>query len=275
MLIRATLALCFFMAPLAAPLSAVAGSLNDPVIPATPTPPIVASTPDFVFTLGGGAGFEPTYFGSSSYEAIPAFSFGFEYLRLGNRSYGSTDPDFISTGLAPRFSFRVVKERAASDHVELTGLNDIDTSVELGMGLIYRQESFEVFADARYGVIGHEAWVGEVGADLILRPTERLTLSMGPRLFLGDDSYASTYFGVTAAEFATSGIAQFDASGGALSAGVELGATYEISDKWGLQGTLRYDRLMNDAAASSITGLGSEDQFSASLMLTRRFVLDF
>jgi outer membrane scaffolding protein for murein synthesis (MipA/OmpV family) len=264
------------------PLAAGAGSLDDPITPVAPTPPVsapvAAATPDLIFTLGGGAGVEPTYFGSSSYEAVPAFSFGFEYLRLGpNRSIGSTDPDFIPTGLAPRFSFRVVKERAAADHAELTGLNDIDTSVELGMGLAYRQENYEVFADARYGVIGHEAWVGEVGADLILRPAEGLTLTMGPRMFLGDDTYASTYFGVTAAESGLSGgsIGAFNASGGALSAGVEFGATYKFNEKWGLKGTLRYDRLLNDAAASSITGIGSEDQFSAELMLTRRFVLDF
>ncbi len=273
MLTRATLSFCLLVYPFAA----VSGSLNEPIPTVAPKPPVAAApTPDLIFTLGGGAGVEPTYFGSSSYEAVPAFSFGFEYLRLGaNRSIGSTDPDFIKTGLAPRFSFRVVKDRTASDHAELTGLNNIDTSVELGMGLVYRQENFEVFADARYGVIGHESFVGELGADLIMRPTDGLTLTLGPRMFLGDDTYASTYFGVTPAESALSGLPAFNASGGALSAGVEFGATYALNDTWGLKGTLRYDRLMNDAASSSITGIGSEDQFTAKIMLTRRFVLDF
>lgn len=271
MISRSTLAFLAF----ASPISAFAAGLEEPVIAPVPTPPVV-STPDLIFTFGAGAGVEPTYFGSDSYEAVPAFTFGLDYLRLGrNRSIGSTDPYFIPTGLAPRLSFRVVKERTAADSPELAGLNDIDLSVELGMGVIYRQPNYEIFADARYGVVGHESWVGEIGADLVMRPREGLKLTLGPRLFLGDSDYAATYFGVTPAESAASGLAAFSPGGGALSAGVELGATYALTDKWGLQGTLRYDRLLNDAASSPITAQGSEDQFSASLMLTRRFILDF
>ncbi|MCG6901929.1 MAG: MipA/OmpV family protein, partial [Rhodobacter sp.] len=102
-----------------------------------------------------------------------------------------------------------------------------------------------------------------------------LTLKLGPRLFVGDESYAATYFGVTPAESVASGLAAFAPSGGALSAGVELGATYALNDRWNLYGGMRYDRLLNDAAGSPITGLGSADQFSINLGLTRRFVLNF
>ena len=268
---RTTLALCLIISPLAA----TAAELDTPAVTAAPTPP-AASTPDLIFTFGAGAGVESAYFGSDSYGAVPAFTFSPEFLRLGaTRSIGSTDPDFIRTGLAPRFSFRSVKERSAADSPELAGLTDIDPSVELGMGLIYRQPDFEIFADARYGVVGHESWVGEVGADRVMRPMDGLTLSLGPRLFVGDDDYAATYFGVTPAESAASGLMAFAPSGGALSAGIEFGATYTLNDTWGLQGTVRYDRLLGDAAGSPITGLGSENQFSASLMLTRRFVFDF
>jgi outer membrane scaffolding protein for murein synthesis (MipA/OmpV family) len=259
----------------AAPLAGYAGTLEEPAPAPVPTPPAI-SAPDLIFTLGGGVGVEPTYFGSDSYEAVPAFSFSLDYLRLpGGRSFGSTDPSYTATGLSPTFSFRVIKERSAADHVELTGLNDIDLSVELGMGLAYRQENFQVFANARYGVIGHEAWVGDIGADLIVRPTDKLTMTLGPRLFLANEDYAATYFGVTPAESLASGLPAFAPRGGALSAGVELGATYAINDTWGMFGAVRWDRLLNDAATSPITGLGSEDQFSARIGLTRRFTLDF
>jgi outer membrane scaffolding protein for murein synthesis (MipA/OmpV family) len=268
---RTTLALCLMVSP----LGAAASDLDTPEMTAGATPPAVA-TPDLIFTFGAGAGIEPAYFGADSYGIVPAFTFGLDYLRLGaTRSIGSTDPAFIATGLAPRFSFRSVKERSAADSPELAGLADIDMSVELGMGLIYRQPDFEVFADARYGVVGHESWVGEIGADRVMRPMDGLTLSLGPRLFVGDNDYAATYFGVTPAESVASGLAAFAPAGGALSAGIEFGATYALSDTWGLQGTLRYDRFLGDAAGSPITGLGSDNQFSASLMLTRRFVFDF
>lgn len=271
MISRTTLAFCLFVAPLAA----TAAGLDEPLIAPAPTSPAV-STPDLIFTFGAGAGVEPGYFGADSYEAVPAFVFGLDYLRLGkSRSIGSTDPDRIPTGLAPRLSLRVIKERTAADHPELAGLNDIDLSVELGLGLVYRQPSYELFADARYGVVGHESWVGEIGGDLVARPADRLKLTVGPRLFLADGDYAATYFGVTAAESVASGLAAFAPAGGALSAGVEFGATYALTDNWGLKGAVRYDRLLNDAASSPITGLGSEHQVSARLMLTRRFVLDF
>ena len=271
MSLRKTLALCLMSFPLAG----AASDLDTLAVTASQTPP-AAATPDLIVTLGAGAGVEPTYFGSDSYAAVPAFTFSPNFLRLGaTRSIGSTDPDVIPTGLAPRFSFRSVKQRSAADSPELSGLTDIDPSVEVGMGLSYRQPDFEVFADARYGVVGHESWVGEVGADGVMRPMEGLKLSLGPRLFVGDNDYAATYFGVTPAESLASGLTAFAPAGGALSAGIEFGATYALNDAWGLQGTVRYDRFLGDAASSPITGLGNANQFSASLMLTRRLVFDF
>lgn len=231
--------------------------------------------PRFVFTLRGGVAVKPDYFGASSYGVGPDLGFDFGYARAFGRDFGSTDPDFERTGLHLRGSFRYIGERSAADHPELTGLNDIDLSVELGLGLAYTQRSYEIFGDVRYGVVGHESVVGELGADLRLHPGDRLTLTAGPRLFLGSDSYAQTYFGVTAAESAASGLAAFTAEGGALSAGIELGATYKIDENWGVEGALTYDRLLNDAAASPITVQGSEDQLRARIGLTRRISLRF
>lgn len=176
---------------------------------------------------------------------------------------------------APEGSFRYIGERSSSDNPELAGLDDVDMAIELGMGLAYSQRNYEVFGDVRYGVVGHESFVGELGADLRLHPTDRLTLTAGPRVFFGSDSYSQTYFGVTAAESAASGLAAYTASGGALSAGIELGATYAINDDWGIEGAVVYDRLLNDAADSPIVLQGSADQWSLRLGVTRRISLRF
>ncbi len=259
------------------PATGFAGSLDQPDINAVAVPVAPAPTPDLIFTLRGGVAGSPTYFGSDSYEASPDFALGFQFLRLpGGRGIGSED-GAPAYGLAPRGSLRVVKERTASKSPELADLNNVDLAVELGLGLGYTQRNFEAFGVARYGVVGHEAWVGEFGADVIARPSDRLTLSAGPRLFLGDDSYAATYFGVTPAEALASGgaFAAFAPAGGALSAGFEVGMTYELNDDWGISGAVRYDRLLNDAADSPITAQGSPDQFSVRLGLTRKITLDF
>lgn len=236
------------------------------------------SRPDFVFFLGAGATSSPTYFGSDKYEVTPDVLFAFRFLRLpGDNTFGSTDPDYEPSGFGPRGSLRVVKKRSSDDHSELAGLDDIDMSIEVGLGLGYRQRNFRAYADARYGLLGHESWVGELAADYVAHPIDGLTLTLGPRLLLGSDKYASTYFGVTSSESAASGgkFASYDASGGLISAGIELAGIYQLNEKWGLVGSARWESLMNDAADSPITSMGSEDQFTVSFGISRLFSLDF
>lgn len=261
---------------LAAPLGASAGSIEPGDPAAAPVvQPAPRSTPRLVFTLRGGASVAPAYFGSDEYEVGPDLGFSLGYARLGGFEFGSPDPAYEKRGLHLRGSFRYISARSADDYPELSGLNDVDAAVELGLGLGYTQRNYELFGDVRYGVVGHESFVGELGADLRLHPSERLTLTMGPRVFLGSSKYADTYFGVSAGESLASGLPAYDASGGVLSAGVEIGATYQINDRWGVEGAVNYDRLMNDAADSPITQQGSEDQLRMRIGVTRRFTLNF
>ncbi|SDY83185.1 Outer membrane scaffolding protein for murein synthesis, MipA/OmpV family [Jannaschia faecimaris] len=229
--------------------------------------------PALGFTLRGGVATAPEYFGSDEQEIGPALGAELNYLRLGGFTFGNPDPLYQRRGLSFGGSFRYIGSRDDADSPELAGLNDVDTSVELGGGLRYSTENFSTFGDIRYGVIGHESFVAEAGADVILRPTDRFSLRAGPRVLFGDSDYASTYFGVTAAEAGASGFTRFDASGGLLSAGVEFGAAYRINDNWGIDATINYDKLQNDAADSPITR--DDEQVSASIGFTRRFTLGF
>ncbi len=258
------------------PAAALAGSLAEPVVEpvvVSVAAPEVAPARAFAFTLRGGAAVSPAYFGSDEYELGPDFGFSLHRLRFGPFDIGSDDPNFVATGFGLRGSFRYIGERSASDYSELEGLEDVDAALELGLGVSYSQRNYELFGDLRYGVVGHESLVGELGADLILHPSDRLELRAGPRLLIGSDDYAATYFGVTAAEAAASDFAAYDAEGGLLSAGVELGATYALTDRWGLDGAVGWERLLNDAADSPITT--EDDQFTARLGLTRRFDFAF
>ncbi|PYE85701.1 MipA/OmpV family protein [Pseudoroseicyclus aestuarii] len=259
------------------PMAASAGSLVQPV----GEPVIVGNAPvaqarvgnTFGFTLRGGVATRPGYFGSDEYEVGPDLGFALERLRFGFFDIGNDDPGYIATGFGLRGSFRYVPERSADDYEELAGLEDIDATYELGLGVTYSQPLFEVFADLRYGIGGHESLVAELGADAILRVSDRLTLRAGPRVLLGSDDYASTYFGVTEAEAAASDYAAYDAEGGLLSAGVELQAAYMLTERWGIEGAVGYDRFLNDAEDSPITV--EDEQFTARLGVTRRFDFRF
>ncbi|SPH17077.1 hypothetical protein DEA8626_00591 [Defluviimonas aquaemixtae] len=231
--------------------------------------------PDMVLTFGLGAQVAPGYFGSDDYEVGPGFAFRVNYLRLGGRRFGSPDPYHEPEGLGLRGSFRYVADRTAGEYPELAGLNDVDDALELGIGLGWEQPIYRVFGDVRYGVIGHEAFVGEIGADVKFRPSDRLLVTFGPRAQFGSDDYAATYFGVTPAESLASGLPTYSASGGMVSAGLELGLRYRLNENWGVEGALTWNRLTDDAASSPITGLGSEDQYGAKVVLTRRVSFDF
>jgi len=221
------------------------------------------------FRLGIGPKISPEYFGAEDSKTTVTGRFELERLQFGDRTIGGGD----KTGLGFVGSVGFVGAREADDYAELEGLEDIDPSLELGGGLRFRQPSYDVFAKLRYGVIGHESLVGEVGADVIYRPSEQITLRAGPRMLWGSDDYAQTYFGVSDAESAASSFDAFEAGGGFLSQGVKAEATYQFNDDWGLVGTIQYDQLRDDAADSPITQ--TEDQVSGSLVVTRKVTFGF
>ena len=78
---------------------------------------------------------------------------------------------------------------------------------------------------------------------------------------------------MTEAEAAASDYAAYDAEGGLLSAGVELQAAYMLTERWGIEGAVGYDRFLNDAEDSPITV--EDEQFTARLGVTRRFDFRF
>ncbi len=231
--------------------------------------------PAIGFTLRGGVESAPEYFGSADNEAGPALAGSLNYLRLGGFTFGNPDPLYLPEGFGINGSFRYIGDRDDADNPELSGLDDVDASLELGGGLRYSTRAYQVFGNLRYGVIGHEAIVGELGADVLVRPTDRLTLRMGPRALFGDGDYASTYFGVTEAENVASAgnFAAFDPEGGLMSTSVELGAGYRLTDNWGIDATVSYERLRDDAARSPI--VQDDDQVRASIGVTRRFSFGF
>ena len=219
--------------------------------------------------IGIGPNVKPGYFGSDEMVVGPTGSFKLDRLQLGGITIGGSE----TTGFGFGGSVRFVGERNAADFDELAGMETIDTSVELGGGVRYYGQGYILFADLRYGVIGHESLVGEIGGDLIYQPSNQITLRAGPRMFWGSDDYAQTYFGVTADEAVTSSFDAFDASGGILSTGLKAEANYQFNDDWGLTGTVRYDQLRDDAADSPITQ--TNDQVSASVVITRKVTFGF
>ena len=224
------------------------------------------------FALRGGVSNAPSYPGAGSYEVGPDLGLNFGALQWGRFAIGNGVDAAPKNGVSFRGAFRVLGDRTATDDAELVGLRDIDTAIELGFGLHYQQNSWAAFGELRKGVRGHSGVTGTLGADAIFRPSTRWKITAGPRVTFGDDTFASTYFGVPAA---TASFATFEAEGGALGAGFEINAVYDLSDAWAIDGALSYEKLLGDAGDSPITVLGSEDQWSLRIGLRREFTLRF
>ena len=236
--------------------------------------PTAAQDRALAFSLTGGVASAPKYFGASRNSISPGGAFGFTGLSFGRVQLGNPDgPAQFATGSGLRGSLRYIPKRKGEK--ELAGLDDVKASLEIGAGVHHTAEFWQVFADLRYGVIGHKAVAGELGANAIYRGANGLVVHAGPRAGFGNARFMRSYFGVTDAESAASGLAAYRPSGGVHSVGVELGMYQPLSDDWGITGTLRYDRLRGDAGNSPIVRQGSRDQVGASIGVTRHFNFRF
>lgn len=235
-------------------------------------PAAAGDRPGIEFELGGGGAVAPRYEGASDYLFSPYPTFRLKRLTFSN-GFQIGGGDGMGLSLYPSFAYRGA--RKAADTPALTGLADVDRTVELGLGAAYATPGFKVFGEVRKGIGGHDGYVGEIGVDMVSHPSASLTLSAGPRASFASGDYMQTYFGVTAAESIASGLPQYNARAGFKSVGVEASARYDVTTNWAVESSAGYNRLIGDAADSPVTGVGSRNQFNARLGLVRRFRLDF
>jgi MipA family protein len=235
-------------------------------------PASAEDTAGMEFELGGGAAFGPRYEGSSDYLFSPFPTFRLKRLTLPN-GFQIGGGDGLGLSVYPSFKYRGARKSA--DTPALAGLTDIDAALELGVGVSHTARNFRVFTDLRRGVTGHDGFNGEVGADVIVRPVDKLSLSAGPRASFADAKYMDSYFSVTAAESIASGLAAFNAGSGFKSIGVEAGARYDFASDWAVESSVTYNRLIGDAANSPVTSVGSRDQLGVRVGLVRKFRIDF
>jgi outer membrane scaffolding protein for murein synthesis (MipA/OmpV family) len=120
---------------------------------------------------------------------------------------------------------------------------------------------------AAHDVTGtHKGWVGTAGVSYIAPISRDWLITVEAAASLVSRDYATTYFSVTSAGAAASGLPKFDANGGVRDVGVTLTASYRLSSRWSLHGFAQGKRLLGDFADSPITSReGNATQVSAAL----------
>lgn len=118
----------------------------------------------------------------------------------------------------------------------------------------------------------HDGWVYEAALGYRLPVSPRFVIAADMAVRLADDKYAATYFSVTPAGSAASGLRSYAAKGGIKDVGASLTAIYALSSKWSLIGFAGYRRLVGDVADSPIVrGAGRAGQISGGAGIGFRF----
>ncbi|MBY6243142.1 MipA/OmpV family protein [Methylosinus sp. Sm6] len=237
--------------------------------------PMAAVPGGWIVTLRGIGALAPSFPGSARLRPYPFPAI--DIRRIGEPELFSTPDDGFGFALVDTHGLRFgpvanfVFKRGQRDG--LTGVHSVSLTHEIGGFIEYRAgDHFRTRAELRQGIDGHEGFVAALGAD-IFGGDGRATVSIGPRISLGDNRYANAYFSVTPAESALNGrLAPYEATGGFTSAGGLATFRYDFTKD--LNATIYggLQRLTGSVGASPIpSDLGSRNQFTAGLSIAKSF----
>ncbi|POF34932.1 outer membrane scaffolding protein for murein synthesis (MipA/OmpV family) [Roseibium marinum] len=230
--------------------------------------------------LGGGVA--PDFEGSTEYAAVPfAFAtlraYGVELQILGPEVALNLRPDAVFQ-LGPVAGYNLGRDGVSNNVVDR--LDAIDGAFEVGgfaklqfKGLLAQSDMLELSAKLMADISGGtDGARGTVGASYMVAVSERVQIGVDVSTAFATDSYMDTYFGVTSAGAARSGLPAYTASGGIKDVSIGMMANYNVTERWGVMGRMQYSRLLADAADSPIvTREGSADQFMAGVGISYSF----
>ncbi len=236
-----------------------------------------SASPGWTVTVRGNAGLSPAWEGSS--DLSPFLVPGISIRRAGTPAAFSAPDDapgiaiFDEKWLRAGPAVRLRGPRRSGDYSQLRGVQDIDWTLEAGaFAEFWPMEKLRARLDVRYGLAGHHGAIADLSVDWVER-TGRWTISVGPRLSLGNTSYMNKLFGVTPYEAFWNGrITPYWADGGAKSVGLTAAVSYKWSKEWTTTGYMKYSRLVGSAGASPLTNnLGSANQFTVGAIVAYSF----
>lgn len=232
---------------------------------------------DLRVRVGLGAQVQPKFVGADSYRISPLprvnIAHGTEQFRFTAPDDSVSIPILTSGG----FSFGPAASIAARRKDSDVGvpIGKVPTTFEAGAFVQYVfGDTLRLRGEVLKGIGGHDGLTGQIGADKIWRDGDRYVFSVGPRVLFSNARYQRAYFGVTPAASLATGLAQYRPSGGIEGVGVSSGLTYQLSDRFGMFGYARYERLVGNAAKSPlIRAYGSRTQLSGGVGLSYTFIV--
>lgn len=154
----------------------------------------------------------------------------------------------------------------AGDSDDLQGLGDVGPAGEAGGFLEYRGRRYGTRMELRQGFGAHDGWVADIGASVRgFRKVPWLGPSFwsyGPRATFGSGDFVDPYFGIDAGQSAASGLPEYSAGSGIVSAGFGGALVHPVNQRLAVTFFANYDRFLGDTADSPlITERGTENVF--------------
>ncbi|WP_052261719.1 MipA/OmpV family protein [Leisingera sp. ANG-M1] len=227
---------------------------------------------DWEGSIGAGVFWEPEYLGSSE-----STTSGFPMFELTWRDRLFIGPGGIGGYVFNSDDFKLSaaigydEGRKENDSTFLRGLGDIDGGITYNLGLEYEFGPVTPYLEVtKYGK-GSEGLSATIGVEGMM-PLRALTgrasfasldedsspLEMGPVLTAGisadwgNDDFNGTYYGVTAAQSAASGLGQYTATSGFHAINLDIGIQVPVTERFSVGGMVTYSQLTGDAKDSTI-----------------------
>ncbi|WP_457588814.1 MipA/OmpV family protein [Ensifer canadensis] len=209
--------------------------------------------PEWGLSIGAGGLYAPEYEGSADFKVSPipmiSVTYG-NWLTVDPRGLSVTAFEKNGFSLAGRAGYEVGRDEDDSDRLE--GLGDIGFAATVGATAAYSWEAFEIYAEIDQTIDGSEGLVGKIGVEYSGQVNDKIVVSAGVSGTLANEKHMQSYFGVTGAQSAASGLPEHKAEAGLKRADLTVSATYIADDNWFARGEAGLGVLMGDAADSPI-----------------------
>lgn len=227
--------------------------------------------------LGGGS--SPAYEGSKDRKIRPTASlnlfYGDTWFLTGTKAGANLlqhKPDHgVAITAGPLLSLN--HGRSQSDHAALNGLGSIAQSLDAGGFVRFRKNEWRASVEALKTVTNADQGATvNLSAAHVMRVTEKLGLRTTVDTTWASSDYMKTYFGINALQATRSRLPQYAANSGFKHAAIGLATDYSFNREWAGYASLRYKRLLGDAAKSPIVAtLGDSGQVTATVGIAYRF----
>lgn len=226
--------------------------------------------------VGLGAAAAPDFEGSEDYEGVPLLFVDARWASnrsvsiIGNKGRINLIPHpYFRAGLAMEY----IKERDDVDNERVKLLEDVDASFMLGAFLGFDYErwngSVEYLSDVSDG---NDGAILRLNGGYKIPVNQEINANIGLFATWADDDYMESYFTVSSAGSAASGLNTFDAGSGIKDVGLMMSVHYTPWQNWGIMGLFIYKKLLDDAQDSPIVDKeGDDGQAVIGVMLTYRF----